>query len=113
MESILVSIKKLLGLNELDTSFDMDLIIHINTVFSIFAQEGIGPKTPFSISDDSKTWNDFIGNDTAIEMVKSLMALRVRMLFDTPTSSAVIESINNTIKELEWRLYSHGNFENN
>lgn len=113
MESILVSIKKLLGLYELDSSFDMDIIIHINTVFSIFAQEGIGPKKAFSISDDTTVWNDFIRDDDCIEMVKSLTALKVRMLFDPPTSSAVIDSMNNQIKELEWRLYSHGNFENN
>lgn len=113
MESILVSIKKLLGLSEEYDAFDMDIIIHINTVISILAQEGVGPNKAFAISDSSATWLDFTGDDTNIEMVKSLVFLRVRMLFDPPTSSAVIESINNTIKELETRLYYHGNFEEN
>ena len=103
-ESILTSIKKLLGIAEDCEHFDTDIIMHINSVFTILTQIGVGPSEGFSISDKFAIWTDFIPDNKKFESVKSYMHLRVKMLFDPPTSSAVLESINSTIKELEWRI---------
>lgn len=104
MESILTSIKKLLCISEECEDFDIDIIIHINTVLSILCQLGVGPEEGFSISDSSTTWNDFISDASKIEMVKSYVFLKTRLMFDPPTSGAVMESVNKLINELEWRL---------
>ncbi len=104
MDSILTSIKKLLGIIEAYEHFDPDIIMHINSVFSILTQLGVGTPEGFSISGKSETWADFISDDKRLEMVKSYMHLKVRMLFDPPLSSPVIDSIQRTINELEWRI---------
>lgn len=105
IESILTSIKKLLGIDESYTHFDPDLIMHINSVFSILAQIGVGPANGFSITGKSETWSDFIGqNGNRFSLAKSYMHLKVKLLFDPPLSSAAIESINRQISEFEWRL---------
>lgn len=103
MESILTSIKKLLGIPEEQTHFDPDLIIHINSVFSILNQLGIGPVQGFSISDSSSTWKDFLGDDPHLEMIKTYMLMRVRVMFDPPTGS-VLEATNRLIEESEFRM---------
>ena len=110
MESILNSIKKNLGLHEDDTSFDPDLIMHINSVFGILNQMGVGPKVPFNITSSSEQWDDFLNDNVNIIYVKSYVEKKVKLLFDPPLSSAVVESLNNIIKELEWRLYSEENY---
>ena len=105
MESILTSIKKMLGIPEEYDHFDPDLIMHINSVLSILTQIGVGPSEGFRIEDDLATWEDFLDDNTDYEAVKSYVHLRVKLLFDTSTlSSAVIESMNRMISELEWRL---------
>ena len=103
-ESILASIKKQLGITEEYTQFDSDIIMHINSVLAILTQLGIGSTDGFAISDDSSTWQDFMGEDKKLEFVKSYVYLKVKLLFDPPLSSAVIESMNRTISELEWRI---------
>ena len=108
-ESILTSIKKLLGITEDYEIFDQDLIIHINSIFMILNQMGIGPKNIFRITGKNETWSEFI-KDKDIESVKSFVYLRVRLLFDPPASSSAIESINKMISELEWRLYVVDNY---
>lgn len=104
MESILTSIKKLLGITEEYEHFDSDLIMHINSVFSILTQLGVGPIEGFSINDDTAIWSDFIKPNENLEAIKSYMYLKVKLLFDPPLSSAVIESMNRMIGELEWRI---------
>lgn len=104
MESILTSIKKLLGIEEEYIQFDDDIIMHINSVFLNLTQLGVGPVDGFFIEDDTATWDDFIGDDTQLQAVKTYMYLKVKLLFDPPLSSSVIESINRMISELEWRL---------
>lgn len=104
MESILTSIKKLLGISEDYTQFDSDLIMHINSVFLNLTQLGIGPASGFTIEDESTEWTDFVNNDAQLQAVKSYMYLKVKLLFDPPLSSAAIESTNRMIAELEWRL---------
>ena len=105
MESILTSIKKLLGIQEDYEHFDADIIMHINSVFMILTQLGVGPDEGFSIVDKFSTWEEFVSDMTKIEAVKSYVHLKVRLLFDPPASSAVMESINRMISEFEWRLY--------
>ena len=104
MESILTSIKKLLGISEEYTHFDADLIMHINSVFLILAQIGVGPSEGFSISDETAKWTDFIQDSIRLGAVKSFMYLKVKLLFDPPSSSSVMEATNKLISELEWRL---------
>ena len=104
MDSILTSIKKLLGIDEEYTQFDSDIIMHINTVFLNLTQLGVGPEEGFLIEDDSATWDDFIGDSNQLQAVKTYVYLKVKLLFDPPLSSSVIESINRIISELEWRL---------
>ena len=102
--SILTSIKKLLGIAEEDTSFDQDIIMHINTVFAILAQLGVGPANGFSIEDDGAIWSDYLGNVTNLELVKSYIYMKVRSMFDPPTSSILVDAMNKNISELEWRI---------
>ena len=104
MESILISIKKLLGITEEYDQFDPDIIMHINSVFMVLTQLGVGPSEGFSIEDDTSVWSDFIQDTNKIEAVKSYIYLKVKLAFDPPLSSAVIESMNRLINELEWRL---------
>lgn len=104
MESILTSIKKLLGIAEEYTHFDADLIMHINSVLSILTQIGVGPAEGFSIKDESSVWEDFVPDNAKLEFVKSYVYMKVKLLFDPPISSAAIESINRLTSELEWRI---------
>lgn len=104
MESILTSIKKLLGISEEDDSFDIDVIIHINTALFRLKQLGVGPSTGFSISSDEATWGDFLGESTDFESVKTYVYCKVRLVFDPPESSSTREAIKETIKELEFCL---------
>ena len=110
MNSILTSVKKLLGINAEYTHFDTDIIIHINSVLMILTQLGVGPEEGFVIENDKAVWTDFIPEADLMktEAVKTYVYLKVRLLFDPPLSSAVIESINRQISELEWRLYVVG-----
>lgn len=104
MDSILTSVKKMLGITAEYTHFDADIIMHINSVFMILHQLGVGPEEGFMIEGDSETWDEFIKDEFTIESVKSYMYLKVGLLFDPPTSSNVMESKNRLANELEWRL---------
>lgn len=103
MSSILKSIKKVLGVPEEYDHFDRDLILHINTTLSILTQLGVGDPKGFSVMGEEEQWEDFI-NDSRLAMVKSYMVFKVRLLFDPPLSSAVLECINRQLDELEWRI---------
>lgn len=104
MDSILNSIKKLLGITEEYEHFDQDIIIHINSVFTILNQLGIGPEEGFVIKDNTSTWNEFLSDEIKLESVKTYVYLKVRLIFDPPSSSAAIDAIKQNISELEWRL---------
>ena len=104
MDSILTSIKKLLGIAEDYEHFDQDLIIHINSVLSVLTQLGVGPSEGFSIEDEYATWNDFIPEDKRLSSIRSYVYMKVKLLFDPPLSSSVMESMNRMISEFEWRL---------
>jgi hypothetical protein len=106
MESILTSIKKLLGITEDYKQFDADIIMHINSVFADLAQMGVGPSKGFAIWDDTAIWDDFVSDDMLLQSVKSYMNLRVKILFD-PNSigSSTLASYERQIAQWEWRLH--------
>ena len=104
MDNILSSTKKLLGIPTEETAFDSDIIMHINSVFMILNQLGVGPSNGFSISDDYALWSDFIPDGQNLELVKSYMYMKVRLMFDPPSSSAVLSAMEKSISEFEWRL---------
>lgn len=106
MDSILTSIKLLLGITEDYEAFDQQIIAHMNSVFMILTQLGVGPPEGFMITSKIETWNEFISDDKKMQLVKSYMHLKVKMLFDPPSSSVVMDSTNRMINEFEWRLNS-------
>lgn len=106
MESILTSIKKLLGPSEENDAFDTDIIIHINTAFMSLRQLGVGPTQGFRIEDKDDKWSDFIPNMDMMfyEGLKTYIYLKVKLVFDPPLNSSVLASYKEQILELEWRL---------
>lgn len=105
MDSILTSIKKLLGPSASYTHFDPDIIMHINSVFADLWKLGVGPANGFRIEDDTSLWTDYIPNDDmTLESVKSYMYLRVKLLFDPPLNSAVLEAMKAQADKWEWLL---------
>jgi hypothetical protein len=103
-DSILNTTKKVLGIDSTYTAFDVDIIMHINTVFSVLNQLGVGPASPYRITTASNNWVEFTGTNQAIESVKSYVWAKVRLAFDPPTTSFAIESLEKLCTELEWRL---------
>lgn len=104
-DSILETIRKMIGGEENGDAFDLDLIVHINTVLEVLRQLGVGPEEGFFISGPSETWADFLGSDyDKFRACITYMVLRVRLLFDPPNSSYAIESFKKIQDELEWRL---------
>lgn len=104
MQSILTSIKKLLGITEEYDYFDQDLILDINAALAILTQLGVGDEKGFAIEDETATWSDFIGDDPRLNTVKSYVHHKVRLMFDPPQSSVVRDAINNMLGELEFRI---------
>ena len=104
MDSILTSIKKMLGISDEYTHFDTDLVMYINSVFTVLHQLGVGPSSGFSIAGAEETWSAFLPGDSNLELVKSYMQQKVRLLFDPPLQSSVLEAIKRNVDEFEWRL---------
>lgn len=104
MNSILLSIKKLLGIDANCEHFDQDVLIHINSALSNLTQLGVGPPDGFIVTSNSETWSDLLMDSKKQEFVKSYIYLKVRLIFDPPSSSSVIDAINRQIQELEWRI---------
>lgn len=102
--SILNETKKILGIEEDYTAFDLDILTHINTVLSTLSQLGIGPAGGVAIEDATATWDEVLGVDVELNMVKTYMYLRVRMVFDPPTTSYLLNAMQEQLKEFEWRL---------
>lgn len=106
-DSILTSVKKVLGIPSYYDHFDRDILLHLNTVMSILNQLGVGPEEGFIVEDDSTTWSDLFDGDidtNRMMYVKSYVCLRVRLLFDPPTSSGAIDAMERQMRELEWRI---------
>jgi hypothetical protein len=103
-ESILTSVKKLLGPAEEYEHFDPDIIMHINSTLATLTQLGVGPEDGFMITDKSSVWSDFISDDKLLNMVPTYVYLKVKLGFDPPTTAAVLESMQRQAKEYEWRI---------
>lgn len=104
-QSILKSVKKLLGLGTDYTLFDNDIILHINSVLSNLVQMGVGTEG-FVVEDESETWSDFLGGSTTnLEQIRSYVYIKVKLLFDPPSNSTILQSLTESAKEMEWRLY--------
>ena len=102
--SILNETKQVLGLGSDYTPFDQSIILHINSIFGVLHQLGVGPEEQFFIIDETSKWESFVGDTNKINMVKTYMYLRVRLLFDPPTTSFAIKAMEDQIREFEYRL---------
>ena len=111
-DSILDTTKKLLGFESDYTAFDLDIITHINTVFSTLQSLGVGPAEGFMITDKEAVWDEFTGLEN-MNSVKSYMYMRVRLMFDPPTSSFALDSTKKLAEEIEWRLHVQAEEVNN
>lgn len=106
-ESILDSTKKVLGIEPDYVAFDMDVMMHINSAFSTLNQLGLGPEEGYMIQESSDEWGDFLNDDMRLNSVKTYVYLKVRILFDPPTTSFVLTAMQEQIKELEWRISTY------
>ena len=102
--SILDSVKKVLGLNSDYTEFDIDVTMHTNMALATLTQLGVGPSTGYSIDDSTSQWTDFTPQHYLLGPVRSFVYLSVRLIFDPPSTSFVIEAIEKQIAELGWRI---------
>lgn len=103
-DSILLTVKKSVGIEVEEDNFDNDLILLINSALSILVQLGVGPEKGFSISDSSGSWSDFLGASYLLDMAKEYVYLTTRLIFDPPANSFVVSCIEKRISELEWRI---------
>jgi hypothetical protein len=104
VDSILDSVKKVLGIDKDYDAFDVDIVMHINTVFATLHQLGIGPEAGFAIEDASPTWEEYLGDDMRLNNIKTYIYMRVRIVFDPPTTGFLLTSMKEQIQELEWRI---------
>lgn len=105
-ESILNSTKNLLGLSESDKSFDPMIINYINSALSTLTQLGVGPETGYSISGEDEEWAEFSSDAPSLGNIKIYVYVKVRLLFDPPTTSFAISALEKQAVELEWRINS-------
>ena len=103
-DRILASTKKVLGVPEDYTAFDLDIMMYINSAFSVLTQIGVGPAEGFFLVDENAVWSDFITEDIKLNMVKTYVYLKTRILFDPPTTSFLIEALNKQLAEYEARI---------
>jgi hypothetical protein len=109
-DSILATIKKMLGLEDNYTPFDIDVKVFLNSALMTLQQIGVGPKEGFIVKDFTQTWNDFLPKDTMLEAVKTYLYLCVKMAFDPPSNSFVMDAMKQQKEELEWRLREQAEF---
>lgn len=103
-ESILGTIKKMLGITYDYEQFDVDIIVHINSAFATLAQIGSELKEGYTITDKYNVWSEYTEDIKILDMIKTYIYLKTRLIFDPPASSMVAEAIKSTIKELEFRI---------
>ena len=107
-DSVLSSTKQMLGISPEDTSFDVNVIMSINTALTILMDLGLTEVEDEIVTDDIMTWDDLLGGRTDIEYVKTYVYQKVKMIFDPPTSTAAIDAMQRSISELEWRICNNG-----
>lgn len=110
-QSILKSTKNMLGVGDDDTSFDLQILTHVNVAFSTLTDMGVGPQGGFVIEDDTTEWEEYFPNEddpdklkVMLSKIKTVVFLRTKLLFDPPTSSYVLDATKNQLTEMEWRL---------
>ena len=108
INSVLLSIKQMLGISPEDTSFDVNVIMSINTALTTLMDLGLTEVEDEIVTDDIMTWDDLLGGRTDIEYVKTYVYQKVKMIFDPPTSTAAIDAMQRSISELEWRICNNG-----
>ena len=106
-DRILESVKKVLGIAPEYLAFDQDIVMHINSAFSVLHQLGVGHDEPFMIEDETATWTEFLGTERGVNSVKSYVYLRVRLLFDPPATSFALGAMEKQIEELGWRISTY------
>lgn len=106
-ESILISTKKILGVAASDTSFDLDILTHINSTFAVLNDLGVGPPEGFAITGDSQKWSDYLGPEPYWNSARTYVYMKVRLAFDPPTTGFHVEALKEQIRELEWRLNTY------
>ena len=104
MESILGSIKQMLGISQDETNFDSELMLHINGALMIINQLGVGPSAGFIVLGKTQTWSEFLADRKDLELVKTAVYLRVRLMFDPPQNSFLVSSTQKQIEEFDWRI---------
>lgn len=104
-ESILKTIKQLIGCPDDFEQFDLDLTIHINSAFATLTQLGVGPKEGYRITGLDNVWSEFEEDAQKSSLIKDYVYIKTRLLFDPPTSGALMDSLKEQLKEMEWRLY--------
>ena len=104
-ESILKTIKQLIGCPDDFEQFDLDLIVHINLAFAILTQLGVGPKEGYRITGQDNVWSEFDDDAQKLSLIKDYVYIKTRLLFDPPTSGSLMDSLKEQLKEMEWRLY--------
>lgn len=108
LDSVLLSTKQMLGISPEDTSFDVNVLMNINTALTILMELGLTEAEDQLVTDDKMTWDDLLGGRTDIEYVKTYVYQKVKMIFDPPTSTAAIDAMQRSINELEWRICNNG-----
>lgn len=108
LDSVLLSTKQMLGISPEDTSFDVNVIISINTALTILMDLGLTEVEDQIVTSDDMTWDELLGERTDIEYVKTYVYQKVKMIFDPPTSTAAIDAMQRSISELEWRICNNG-----
>lgn len=103
-QSILKSTKQILGFDADDAGYDLDILTHINSAFDTLEQLGIGPDGGYSIEDDTATWDEYLQGDKRLNSVRTYIFLKVRLLFDPPTTSFHLDALQKQIEQIEWRL---------
>lgn len=103
-DSILHDVKQMVGQEWDDTSYDLDIMTHINSVFFTLSQIGVGPADGFSITDATTKWDAYLGTNKNLNAVKSYIYIRVRLLFDPPTNSFLVTNLQEQANQMEWRL---------
>ena len=109
-ESILTSVKKSLGITEEYVHFDADVVMAINSSFSILTQIGVGPRSGFSISDSTAMWDDFVDPGPMQDLVKSYVSAKTRLIFDPPSGASTLDALKTLVAETEWRLNAFADY---
>ena len=104
-DSILATVKKMLGIDEAYLPFDTDIILFINSALMTLHQRGVGPDEGLSISDYTTTWSELLkDNGVMLRATQEYVYMKVKMVFDPPGNSFVMTAMQERCKEIEQRL---------